>query len=140
MSLEQNMSNREHSVSMMIVLRQMRMEEWEDTLEGGLLTDRKGDWGGGVMSNWMVLRNLAGLNDGQFGWMTTVASHVPAWSTFTCIASHVSSVTTRLCAQMKQPAGHDPSRTGIERNKTQRTYSFMSRLSEGGISQSRTCC
>ncbi|KAK2944943.1 hypothetical protein BLNAU_20119 [Blattamonas nauphoetae] len=41
------------------------MEDSADTIEGRLLTDRKGDWGGGVVSKWMVLRNLVGLNDGQ---------------------------------------------------------------------------
>ncbi|KAK2948688.1 hypothetical protein BLNAU_16326 [Blattamonas nauphoetae] len=44
----------------------MRMEELEDTVEGRLVTDRKGDWGGGVVSKWMVLRNLVGLTVGQF--------------------------------------------------------------------------
>ncbi|KAK2954003.1 hypothetical protein BLNAU_11105 [Blattamonas nauphoetae] len=90
MLLELNMNNREQCESVMIFPRQMRMEDVADTVEGRLLTDRKGDWGGGVVSNWMVLRNLVGLNDGQFGWMTTVASQVPAWSTcasdgFSCL-------------------------------------------------------
>ncbi|KAK2941512.1 hypothetical protein BLNAU_23585 [Blattamonas nauphoetae] len=87
--LEQNMNNREQCKSVTI-LRLVRMEDVADTVEGRLLTDRKGDWGGGVVSNWMMLRNLVGLNDGQFGWMTTVASQVPAWSTpasdgFSCL-------------------------------------------------------
>ncbi|KAK2953040.1 hypothetical protein BLNAU_12029 [Blattamonas nauphoetae] len=43
----------------------IKMNDLEDTLEASLLTDRKGDWGGGVVSNWMVLRNLVGLNVGH---------------------------------------------------------------------------
>ncbi|KAK2957535.1 hypothetical protein BLNAU_7434 [Blattamonas nauphoetae] len=93
---ELEMNNQGQCESVQILVQQMRMEEWEDTVEGRLVTDRKGDWGGGVVSNWMVLRNLVGLTVGQFGWMTTVASQVPAWSTcasdrFTCLVGGVSS-------------------------------------------------
>ncbi|KAK2950457.1 hypothetical protein BLNAU_14575 [Blattamonas nauphoetae] len=66
--------------SVTILLRKIRMEDLEDALERRLLKREEGDWGG-VVSNWMVLRNLVGLNVGQFGWMTTVDSQVAAWST-----------------------------------------------------------
>ncbi|KAK2953019.1 hypothetical protein BLNAU_12008 [Blattamonas nauphoetae] len=65
MLIEQNMSDCEQGESVMILVRQIKMEEVADTVEGRLLTDPKGDWGGGVVSKWMVLSNMVGLNVGQ---------------------------------------------------------------------------
>ncbi|KAK2957596.1 hypothetical protein BLNAU_7495 [Blattamonas nauphoetae] len=77
---ELDMNDVEQCESMKILVRQMRMEDLEDTVEGRLLTDRKGDWGGGVVSNWMVLRSMVGLIVGQTGIETDQNQHTYSYT------------------------------------------------------------
>ncbi|KAK2950132.1 hypothetical protein BLNAU_14934 [Blattamonas nauphoetae] len=54
---ELDVKNQEQCESVKILLRKMRMEDSEDTLEGRQLKGPKRDWGG-VVENWIVLSNL----------------------------------------------------------------------------------